>query len=84
MQRVSSVIRRIESGCSVTIIKNGTGQDRVELRRAWSPLKTVVALTDYEMALVEVALGSRRRKSLTQAGSGMPTVATSGSDPRYA
>ena len=64
MQKVATVIRRIDSGYRAKIIKDQPGENRVELCRAWSPLKKVVALSHYEMALVEVALSARNHKQV--------------------
>ena len=64
MQKVATVIRRIDRGYRAKIIKDQPGQDRIELRRAWSPLKKVVSLSEYEMALVEVALSARNHKQV--------------------
>lgn len=64
MQKVATVIRRIDRGYRVKIIKGQPGHDRIELRRAWSPLKKVVSLSQYEMALVEVALSARNHQQV--------------------
>jgi hypothetical protein len=69
MQKVAAVIRRIDSGYRAKIIKDRPGHDRIELRRAWSPLKKVVALSQYEMALVEVALSARNQKQVVMQAS---------------
>ena len=62
MQKVASVLRRIDDGQRASLVKDAQGRDRLELRRFWSPLKTVVSLSDYELSLVEVALATRSRR----------------------
>jgi len=63
MEKASAVIRHIENGCRVDIVKGGDGGDRAEIRRPWLPMKSVVPLSEYEVKLVEVALSTRRRRT---------------------
>jgi hypothetical protein len=68
MRKVASIIRRIDEGRAVSVVRTRDGRDRVEFRRVWSPLKSVVALSSYEMDLVEVALSARRSRKARVGG----------------
>ena len=59
----ASVIRRIEAGDRVKIVRSRDGREQAVIRHAWIPMTKVVQLSSYEITLVEVALTTRRRRA---------------------
>jgi hypothetical protein len=63
MSKLNQVLNLVESGAHVRVIQDAYGQKRIELKRTWLPFSRRIELDREEIALVEVALSSRARRS---------------------
>lgn len=63
MSDLDSVLQKIQAGARVRIVQDRYGQERIELKRAWLPLKTRIDLPREDLLKVKDALGARGRKN---------------------
>ena len=65
MHDIDLILLKIRSGEKIRIVQDRYGQERIEMKRWWLPLKVRVELPRDEMNKVKEALSTRSRKGRT-------------------